>query len=118
MLENDSIDDSDDDLLGCGIDRDNLINFRAVERPKNLGERASSLFVARVGVGALCLTNRIRICRAPQGTAEHDYSVLRFPKSQELPPHRGGVLGASAQVWTVNEGTKENPYPLCPPHIL
>ena len=42
MLENDSIDDSDDDLLGCGIDRDNLINFRAVGRPKNPGGGASS----------------------------------------------------------------------------
>jgi hypothetical protein len=34
------------------------------------------LFVSRVGMGAegalFCLKNQIRICRVPQGTAEHD----------------------------------------------
>ena len=45
-----------------------------------------------MGLFVSSLTNRIRIWRVPQGTAEQDVLCSGSPKSQELPPHRGGVL--------------------------
>ncbi len=55
------------------------------------------LFVGYRGLNALCLTNRIRICRNLQGTAEHD-GMCRVPLTlrpchRRTPLQGGGIVG-------------------------
>ena len=70
----------------------NRINYR----PKGFvcKRRAVSfpLFVSREGMN-LCLTNRIRICRVPQGTNETRWSVLMSLKAK-IPSTLRGCIGS------------------------